>query len=483
MEGLLVVAVFVLLAAVMAAVIGFFLQGLEGGIALPVATVIASVFCIAVGLLIGWPATVFAVFLIERGGTWVSRQIFSTQGVKYVRRLWFWYVIMGVLIYLNKTWWGLIAIALPPFVLLWGGLFFISGYILPIQDNDQYLQAFRSLLTFSLGSNYPYHIIRDWKKEDRPKPVVDGNTFAKFFAGPGIALTSCDHLVVTSTRVKKNTVKPPGLAFTGKYERIQAVVDLRPQLRVFTVNAETCDGIPVSVFTFWPTQIDSGRRKPGLRKSFPFLKKAVFKAVYQQPRDHEWKQDKNGLINEEIRRIDWDDLLAKSIGPPIIKKVILDYTCDQLCFPGDRRDEIKQKIKKRLNEAMNPYGVQVVGGGISNLVPCHDVIQQRIKNWQAHWKKEIAIELGQLEADIEEYKPEIIRAKVQIELLIKIAERLKPILQDENLSDRMLALCFTEAIQEMLEQSPNANKLPQDALELLAWQRNRLMGHEYDNNR
>lgn len=475
MQSLLVLAGFVIIAATAAACLGHLLDGGFGAGVLAVITTLAPGLCVAAFLLSKkWWTAVVAVLLVERVGTWISKQIFKPSGVKLVRWLWFIYAATGALIYVNGDWLGLLGIGLPPLALFLAGLTFFAGYVLPIQNPDQRLRTVRSLITVSLGSNFPCYIFRDWKKKERPEPVVEGNTYAKFFAGPGVVLTSCDHLVVTSTRLEQNMVKPPGLAFTGSYERIQAVVDLRPQLRVFTVQAETQDGIPVEVFTFWPTQIDSGRRKPGLRKSLPFLKDAVFRAVYRQHHEHEWERDRKGKVNEEIRRLDWDDLLAQTIGPPIVKEIILDYTCDQLCSPGDPREAIKQEIKQQLSEAMRPYGVRVVGGGISNIVPPEDVIQQRIRNWQAHWQKEVAAELGKLEAGKARYSLDMVRAQVQVGLLRRIADKLSRILKNETMSERFLALCITESIQEMLEQNPIPKEFPPGAMELLSLYRRRL---------
>ncbi|MFH1636455.1 MAG: SPFH domain-containing protein, partial [Chloroflexota bacterium] len=361
-EALPQLAALALAATIMAAWIGSRLDRF-GVVMLGAPAAFFSVVCIAAGLLWGWPAALAAVLVVEIIAIWGGKNIFQSSGVKSIGVLWLWYAAIGALVYLNKTWFGLIAIALPAFVILWGGLFLFSGSILPVKGAEQRMQAFRSLLTFTLGTNFPYFIIQDWKKEEKPIPRVDGNPYSRYLSGPGIVLTSCDHLVVTTTRLKSNLVQSPGLTFTGKYEEIQAVVDLRPQLRAFTVQAETQDGIPIKIFSFWPCKIDSGRRQPGWKESYPYNKESVFRAVYQQPQGHKWDQDETGRIHEELKKIDWDDLLPKTIAPPIIKKIILDYTCDQLCAPGNPREEIKQRIRKQLEDALRPLGIQVVGGG------------------------------------------------------------------------------------------------------------------------
>ncbi|MEA3349022.1 MAG: SPFH domain-containing protein [Chloroflexota bacterium] len=478
MESLLTIAAFVIIVAIIVAYFGYFLDRGFGAILLSSTTVITSVLCVIVGLAWGWAAALGVVILIGWVVPWIGgKKIFSPKGGKFIRFLWFWYAALGALVFINGTWIGLVAIALPPLIILWGGLFLFSRSILPLQSDDQYPQAFRSLLTFALGTNFPYYLIRDWKKEEEgPKKMVEGNTFGKFFAGPGIIITSCDHLVVTTTRVKKNTVKSPGLTFTGKYESIQAVVDLRPQLRAFTIKAETQDGVPIKILSFWPCQIDTGGHQPGLGKSYPFDKNSVFQAVYRQPQGHVWDRDKTGRAHEELKKIDWDDLLPKTIAAPILKDIILEHTCDQLCDPGDPRQEIKQEIKQKLIDALKPLGIQVVGGGISNIFPSEEVVQQRIDNWKARWQKEIAAELGKLKAEKAKYAPETVRAQVQLNFLKRIAKKIHKTLDDEALYNQMLALSVTESIQEMMARSPAPENLSEDALEIFTLQRRRLGG-------
>ncbi len=476
-----VLAAFVIIVALIVAWLGYLLDGGLGTIILTAATTLASLLCIGVGFWAGiahgwrwgWATALGTVLLVG----WVvpligGKVFFSPKGAKLTRYFWFWYVALGTLVFINATWLGLATIALPAFILLIGGLFFFSRFLLPITP-DQRRLAFRSLLSFALGTNFPFYVIRDWKKEG-PKERVGGNTYGKFFSGPGVVLTSCDHLVITTTQVFDHIVRPPGLGFTGKYERLQDVVDLRPQLRAFTVKAETQDGIPVDVFSFWPCQIDTGGESPKLGSSFPYNEDSVFQAVYLQSQDHDWRRDDAGQRLEDVDKIDWDDFHAKVIAPPILKKVILEYTCDELCSPGDPRVDIRARIRGELEDALEPYGIQIVGGGISDLVPTDEAIQQRIENWKVRWKREITAELAELEAAKSRYEPEVIRAQVMLEQISIIARSLEDVLADDNLSQQVIALRFIESIQEMLKQSPDLEAVSPEAWEMLALQQRRL---------
>lgn len=473
-DPLLIIAAYVAFLTIIVAWLGYFLDGGFGAFLLSASTVLTSVLCVGVGYFWGWFATLGAVIFVGWVGSRIGgKTFFSEKGISLLRVLWFWCAGLGALIFYNGTWFGLVVLGFLPLFLLIGGLYFFSRYIIPISAPEERRQAFRSLLTFSLGTNFPYFIIRDWKKIG-PKPKVDGNPYAKFFSGPGITLTSADHLVVTTTKLRKNRVKPPGLGFTEKYEKIENVVDLRPQLRAFPVKTETKDGIPVEVFTFWPVQTITNGRKPALKSSFPYSEEAVFKAVFRQSQGQNWTRDEDGKAVANLEKIDWDDFHMKVIAPPILKKVILDYKCDELCSPGDPRVAIKNEIRRRLEEELAAYGIRIVGGGISNLVPTSKIIQQRIENWKAAWKQKIAIEIGELEAAKAKYEPEVVRNKAKIAMTKKIADRFGEILADNNLSQQMIVLSFIEAIQEMLKQSPDVEDVSPEAWEMLAMQQRRL---------
>jgi hypothetical protein len=47
-------------------------------------------------------------------------------------------------------------------------------------------------------------------------------------------------------------------------------------------------------------------------------------------------------------------------------------------------------MKRRVQEMLRPRGLEIIGGGISNLEPLDDTVtQQRLKNWQTKWQGQI----------------------------------------------------------------------------------------------
>ncbi len=447
-----------LMAVGLAAYLGYFFNQGLGALSLAGLTAIASGSCLFAAMKWGWGGLLATMLLIGIVGAKLGYKLSKRRGALCVAFLWFWFCALFLLIYGHDDWITLFTIALPSFFLLWGGLFALSGYILPPQEglSDWRRKAFRTLLTFALGTNYPYYIIEDWKKEP-PRPQVEGDNSRQFLAGPGIVITSCDHLVTLSDGLKFKGVKAPGLTFTGLFDRIQAVVDLRPQLRAFTVKAETKDGIPLEVLTFVPFRTDAGQEQPRLGQSYPFDEEAIFRAVHEQPIEHKWWRE-DGQAIEEQDQIPWDELVPM-IAPPLLRDVIVEYTCDGLCGPGDPRTEIKQRFKERVTQAMKSCGIQIIGGGISNLKPADEsIIQQRIENWRADWKRKIEIEIGEGEAEVAR-QLESVRTQAQIKVMRKVAAALAV---DKALSERALALHLIEAIEEIAQEKPVRQRLPEE---------------------
>ncbi|MFN2110923.1 MAG: hypothetical protein ACK2UI_14810, partial [Anaerolineae bacterium] len=334
----------------LASTLGYFFDKGMGAGMLAVAFTLAAVFCLVVSavpyIFYGKPnatwGLIIAVALVGTGGIWIfSSMILRGKGIAFFTLLWFVFVLSCWIGYQVAGRAGLLLITLPAHFIFWGLLYYFAILSLPIPDHakiptpfnllsfgenveppvwaklfpsgegDPRALTLRSVLTSSMGTNYPFYVIDDWKTretmdKDIPDPRVPGNPYNQFFAGPGIVLANCDHLAVISDGLKF-TVCPPGLSFTKKFEQLYADVDLRPQLRTTTVNAETKDGIGVSIFTFIPNRVWANGRKPELGSSYPFDEEAVIKAVYGHAvMDHKFERDPdNQLATEEIKRCPW----------------------------------------------------------------------------------------------------------------------------------------------------------------------------------
>ena len=116
--------------------------------------------------------------------------------------------------------------------------------------------------------------------------------------------------------------------FTGKFDLPPQIIDLRPQLRAFQVEALTKDGIPINVVTFIPFKIAPGQQTVKLGHSFPANHKSIQAAVTC------------GLVdrteaNNNEQKHEWDGQLVPLLATPIVQDVISHYKMDELCGPGN----------------------------------------------------------------------------------------------------------------------------------------------------
>jgi len=455
---------------VLAGAVGYFLTEMIGALIVEGFAVLAALLCFFPPALLGglreWPGALgllIAIVLVGiLGPQLFSKAVLRGKGVKPLSLVWFWFCLNCLIGYGIAERLGLLLIAAPAVLIFWGFLYFLSGLILPLENEERARQehhrrqAFRSLITFALGTNYPYYVIEDWKTQEnkdqeKPDPRVPGNAFSQFLAGPGIILNDCNHVAVTTTGFRLRVV-PPGLSFTEKYEDLYAVVDLRPQLRVHEgIKAETQDGITVTIFTFFPHRIGADGQQPTLGRSYPFNRDAVLDAVFRRTLiEHKWERDENKQAREDISKTPWDELVL-IIGPPILKEIILNYTCNGLYAPGDPRVEIAKTFRERMREAMRPYGIEMVGGGISDIMPPDKIVEQRIQNWAASWQRRIEIEIGRTKAErILQLAPVWTQAQLKMMVtLTRILEREAVQLSDEALVFQLIdALTMVEPGEE-----------------------------------
>lgn len=361
---------------------------------------------------------------------------------------------------------GLFTITLPSIVLFWVLLYAISGLLLPRRDHcpwrDHWSSAFRALVSFSLGMNLPYYALVDREIVE----VVQGNPFGQFFAGLGIVLSDAAHVPVIWDGLSFKQIGNPGLTFTGRFDQIYQTVDLRPQLRSFHVDAITKDGINIRILTFIPFRLNTGGLEPRIGNSFPVDRDRIYQAVWRQP-------------VEAGKPRPWDQVVP-IIASRILRRIISEYHCDELCETQDPskdpRVEIRDRLLGELRRELVDYEIELIGGGISNLVPTDSaIIAKRIEAWRAEWERKIAIELGEGQANAV-WEVETAYAQSQAALISAIQNvvRDRPDLDPEVLS-KMAALRFIEALEDMACLPQVQDVLPDDTASTIGFLR-RVLG-------
>ncbi|MEA3309611.1 MAG: SPFH domain-containing protein [Chloroflexota bacterium] len=351
--------------------------------------------------------------------------------------------------------------------------------------------AMRSMLTFILGTNYPYIAVEERSTTTR----VPGDHFKSILAGPGIILTPPDQTVAIGDGKQFKRVPTPGVVFTHNFESIQEVLDLRPQLRTFTVQAKTKDGIPVSVLAFVPHRLDPRQRAeekaiPRLGHAYPFNEENIFKALHHEAVNY--RREGAGPQQVELReKGGWDTTVPRK-AQEILVNVLADYTFDELCASFDRRrdprTEIRDRFMAELKSAVetdtrhgplpaSAWGIQIVGGGISNILPPDDAAWQedtvwraRIDNWRTKWDSKALPVLAKGRA-IALQRIQKARLESHFQLIERLAKRLQQMNNHTPTKDALrdvVAWYFADTIEEIIGDPTSQATLPPQAIASLA---------------
>ena len=346
---------------------------------------------------------------------------------------------------------------------------------------------------------------------------MPGNSFLRFLAGPGILCLNCEHAAYISDGVFKNRELPPGLNFTDLFDQEPRVVDLRPQLRAFPVEALTKDGIPLKVTTFIPFRIDAGDQVVEPGGAFPFRPGAIHAVI----RSELAARTADKQAKDSGKKHAWDggpkeDGLIPMRGTRIMQDIINRYQVDELCndptnpqqdpqdeiaadfrneednlspmqgawirqdiinrrqvdeLPNaptdperDPRGEIVAELRNRVDELLPPLGLVRAGGGISNLIPQSDiVVKRRLDSWRTRWEQEILRLIGHGKA-----RATFSIQKGQAEAEAGAASILDQAIRDSGVPMNALALRFIDALGEIVSES---NQWPLPAEVEAIWQR------------
>lgn len=356
---------------------------------------------------------------------------------------------------------------------LLGSIFFLGGYVLPFPPIDPRLRKGRlrllfqnhwmggkTLLGYITGWHYPYWVMtREPREEDKLEQRGEGDALALLAIGPGLIISDCDHAVAVSDGIRFKGVQGPGLIFTSFADRPMRTLDLRPQLRTVTVQGLTRDGIQVKVLAFVPFQIDRGEQQPRLGEPFPYRKNAGFRAVHAQMMELPGTPDHP--------QHSWDEL-PTLLAARILQDILAQYNFDDF-YRYDPSEEpprvrIAREFRERLRAELEPLGIQLIGGGISNLLPVkeEEVLKERVRNWQAEWVRRILIR--QAEGQRERlWRIEQARAEAQAQLILALGDQLAKLDRpDTPVTPDKIVDEFLKVLKEMTQQPLMRRYLPQE---------------------
>lgn len=298
--------------------------------------------------------------------------------------------------------------------------------------------------------NFPCYVVTDEEREeDKIVQRIKGNPYSEFARGCGLIISDCDHAVAVTDGFEFKGVKEPGTTLTGFADEPLRTLDLRPQLRTFTPRAFTKDGIQVEALVFAPFQIDRGGQQIEIGKKFPFRTQSAIRAVQAQRMEHPGTA-------EPAKQRSWDEL-PELIGTPILQSILSRYTFDELYDPFMEQDKlprirIAEELLAEMKKELAKAGIELIGGGISNIRPVDEqVIEERIRSWQAEWQRRTLVEQAKSHRQWLQ-QVERARAEAQAELILSLGKKLAELQPGSGLPPEQLMSQFLNTLEQMMMQ-------------------------------
>jgi len=261
----------------------------------------------------------------------------------------------------------------------------------------------------------------------------------------------------------------PGFVVLYKGESVSQVIDLRRHTRSQHVKANTRDGIPVELdifvlFRIWQEEPDLSPDNP----VYPYDPEAVFLVNYASSVDPA----------DNLRR--WSSQVAP-LAASLLVTEIAQYSLEQL-YQVDANglgvvSEIRQRIQRNLARHDLLAGVEILNVGTSKLALRPDVAEQRLKQWQARWQREILLKEAAGNAEAER-RIKRARARAQIEIIDNITQNILAMHRDDNVNlTEVVTLRMIQAFEDAVSDISVKALVPQPVLtsmvlssrEMLTW--------------
>jgi regulator of protease activity HflC (stomatin/prohibitin superfamily) len=375
----------------------------------------------------------------------------------------------------------------------------VAPQLLPIEDDpEERRKASEVFRRFLSGSKLYFGLVRNGKvqAESKPPDVED-------YPVHGVVVADSTSIVALRTATGTSRVEGPyldengrphsGVIFTVPEEEIDAVIDLRPQLRRTPTKAQTRDGITVdvAVIAFYTPRFTRARKLKEMHQlSHPSGTEPTAKSprpVYYPP-PFAWRrasmiQALNSRrierAGERTRKTEWGDRIME-IAIPRLRDLISEYTVDELTawsttdkFPKHPRyvirDQLREIVTRELDvddEMRRATGIELRFMSVSPPMPPDEVIQRRIQAWVEEWRKKEADIFAQADAEAMLTR-ELARAQVQGEMTARINDIFQEARAAETPSGDLVVLRFLEAMDKMAGNPMTRALLPYDSMKML----------------
>lgn len=378
-------------------------------------------------------------------------------------------------------WMGIFFISIPAIAAYYGALYSLANIIIPASDpenREEKKKKFFVLASYAWGAQSPITVVdgHAWKKHE---PRISGDItwelaefpipFLNKLQRPGLIWTRAHQVATVSGGTKFKRVEGPGVAFTGKLERLDQVFDLRLQLRTREIEVVSKDGIRFNVRYFTGFRIDrdewSKELYDKIRPLNPLLRGAD-KVTYTKgsfPFSHARVQAALGTTSTKVSEgsplIFWDQW-AMNVIEDQTRKAISQKNLDEMWRPAidtplaNAMDVIANEIKTNSEIILRSAGILLVVSRVVNFTfpypdgQADEFAKQQLASWGSEWARKRNDILAEAEAEAERAQQEA-RAYAESALLNSIAEGLKRTHAiNPELPRHVIAMRFLSSLQD-----------------------------------
>jgi len=259
--------------------------------------------------------------------------------------------------------------------------------------------------------------------------------------GPGNLIVYNDSAVVLERAGRFTRVIGTGRTALDSFEKVYAVIDLRPKRQVEAVSAMSREGIPITCEADISYQIDGGSDAPTPETPFPLSEEMVFRAAISA-----WVREAHRPQDERL--MDWSGRLAIGATAGTLRTLLARHPLDLLMGltnlgQANPREPIRSQLEAELRAAAPRLGVRILGVELGDVRVGDEVTQQWVDAWKATWELRVAERqaLGQASGALQ---VENARTVAQLALLQAVTQAFQPMLdhQQEVTSKLVIARLF-----------------------------------------
>jgi hypothetical protein len=364
------------------------------------------------------------------------------------------------------------------------GLMLISQFVLPVQTMRERRAVFDHFMQYVSGNYGPIIFVKDGKivgrKEelrryghgvalvDPVSAIVIERAAARHWWSPAVDMDEVQDGMTQPARAGPALVRAagPGIDFIAPGERIVASLDLRRQSRGVAAKAMTRDGLECSAFISVTFGLDPDPdRRAGVAASLPpsraernqpayhFNRSSAFRAVY-------------GVALGEKQAVDWTEL-PLIVAVERFRDVLSEYKLDEL-FQPTKPDvypfsTFSGRVISLVKEApvLRERGLIVYGVGVGSFSMPREVLNQRIRSWQARWQKATIQQEAALESQTLRTE-----SRWQIDAQQMIFKDIQALLgaTDDPVARKALALMLMKALRRAAADPRQRPRLPAETL-------------------